>query len=112
MGTSTDCNTTQLATAFVAAGACAVHAIIIASADVQADYQDACKQLEEAQKLLDFVEVWKTVSKLGFGSTITLMTLHSCHHTGYQLPKAGWVSLCNVHFAKAQQTCRCMHHLC
>lgn len=38
---------------------------IAASADVQADYQDACKQLEEAQKLLDFVEVCETVSKHG-----------------------------------------------
>lgn len=36
---------------------------IIASADVQADYQDACKHLEEAQKLLDFVEVCETVLK-------------------------------------------------
>ena len=32
--------------------------------NMQADYQDACKQLEEAEKLLDFVEVCQTMSKL------------------------------------------------
>jgi hypothetical protein len=36
---------------------------------MQADYQDSCKQLEDADKLLDFVEVLQ----------ILLTTLHDLH---------------------------------
>lgn len=36
--------------------------LIMTPAELQVDYQDACRQLEEAEKLLDFVDVCQSVA--------------------------------------------------
>ena len=57
--------------------------------DMQADYKEACKQLEEAEKLLDFVEVCQTMSKLCSWqqkhalAQLTAVTAHAARMVAY-----------------------------